>query len=46
MDKTPIIIAKYYEFLKWLKIRLAKYPFNERYIFGREMDKGYSSQTN
>jgi len=37
-SRTPNIIARYYEFLKWLKTRLAKYPRNERYIFGREME--------
>ncbi|HAR64062.1 MAG: hypothetical protein DKM50_14110 [Candidatus Margulisiibacteriota bacterium] len=38
-NETPEIIARYYEFLKWLKIKLAKYPRNERYVFGCEIER-------
>jgi four helix bundle protein len=39
MNKIPEIIARYYEFLKWLMQRTSKFPRNQRYIFGRRIEE-------
>lgn len=36
--KSPEIISRYYEFLKWFMQRTAKFPRNHRYIFGKRLE--------
>jgi hypothetical protein len=38
-SKTPEIIARHYEFLKWLMQCVAKFPRNQRYIFGKRLEE-------
>lgn len=38
-SNVPEIIARHYEFLKWLMLRVAKFPRNQRYIFGKRVEE-------
>ena len=37
-QSTPAIVAKYYEFLKWVKQHVSKFPRHERYTFGQRIE--------
>jgi four helix bundle protein len=37
-QSTPAIVARYYEFLKWLKQHVNDFPRNERYTFGQRIE--------
>jgi len=39
ISTTPVIIARHYDFLKWIMERIAKFPRNQRYSFGNLLEQ-------